>query len=104
MPGKYTATLLLLCSAIPCFADEVEPIKLFSDTFINSLLAYIYFVHVLAIVAFFLRYEWLRVVAGVLYAPVFLIPTGLCFVNFAFALLFLFTGAFFTFTIIIRRK
>lgn len=104
MPRKYAATLLLLCAAIPCLAFGSEPGTIFNKQQLNGFIAYLVFAHVLGIVAFISKIEWLRVAAGVVYAPVFFILTGLCLLNPVYALLFLFTGAFFTFTIIIRRK
>lgn len=97
--------LLAICGTVtPCFAGDLNMGSMLSNGQINGLIAYIVFAHVLCIAAFIVKKEWLRVTAGVLYAAVFFILTGLCLFNPIFAFYFLFTGAFFTFTIIIRRK
>lgn len=61
-------------------------------------------VHLLVIGAYISKILWLRVVAGVLYLPVFLIPLVLTSFNAGFALVFVPPLLFFYFMIVKERK
>lgn len=77
------------------FIDE-DTITLFVTSFI--------LVHLLVIGAYISKILWLRVVAGVLYLPVFLIPLVLTSFNSGFVLVFVPPLLFFYFMIVKERK
>lgn len=106
MPTKYKATfLLLLASALPCFAGGLKGGPFISDTMIYVFFGYLIFVHGLGIVTFVLRKLWLRIVSGILYLPVFLVVVGLFFINPLIGVAaLLFAMVFLIFLIIWPRK
>lgn len=105
MQPRFKATLLLLCSsALPAFAGGIKG-PLISDTAIYGFVFYVIIAHVLGIVTFIVNKLALRIVAGIIYAPVFLIPVALfLFSPLIGAITLLFALAFFVFMIIIPRK
>jgi hypothetical protein len=105
MQARYKATLLLLCcTALPCFAGGIKG-PLISDTAIYVFVFYVIIAHALGIVTFVVNKLALRIVAGILYAPVFLIPIAIFFFSPLFGIItLLFALAFFIFMIIIPRN
>lgn len=96
---KIQLTLLLLFFQLNMngggFIDE-ETITLFVTGII--------LVHLLVIGAYVSKILWLRVVAGVLYLPVFLIPLVLTSFSSGFILVFIPPLLFFYFMIVKERK
>lgn len=106
MPAKYKASLLFfLCADLPCFAGGLKGGPFISDAMIYAFIGYLVFVHGLGIVTFVLRKLWLRIVAGILYLPVFLVVVGLFFISPIIGIAgLLFAMAFLIFLIIWPRK
>ncbi|MES2679871.1 MAG: hypothetical protein V4635_08305 [Bacteroidota bacterium] len=104
MNNKLKALLFfLLVFTTPCFAGGIKG-PLISDEAIATIVICIVLVHIFSIVAYVGKVLWLRVLCGVLYLPIFLIPLGLMFFEEGFALLFIPTVLFYIFTIVKTRK
>ncbi len=105
MANKFKVTLFfLIVINSQCLANHGLN-ALPDERQIAGFFAYILGVHVLSIFAFLRRLIWLRVVSGVLYAPVLVLPLLLSFFSpLAGVLIFTLVIAFFVFVIVRKRK
>jgi hypothetical protein len=104
MNKKLTLTLFLLLGiTIPCFAGGIKG-DLIPDELLWGALIWFILAHVLGIVGFITRRLWVRIMAGVLYWPVMLVPLLLGFLYLPLALLAFPPILFFVFMIIRNRK
>jgi len=89
------------CSS--CFAGGIKG-PLFDERIITFGIVTIVVVHILCIFAYLSRTLWLRVLCGVLYLPLLLVPLLLSFFEPGFVILLLAMLAFYIFLILIKRK
>lgn len=104
MTKKLTLTLFLLLGiTIPCFAGGIKG-DLITTQQITFIICWFILAHVLGIIGFITRTLWVRIVAGILYGPVMLVPLLLGFLYLPLALLAIPPILFFVFLIIRQRK
>ncbi|MCA6363314.1 MAG: hypothetical protein IM638_09765 [Bacteroidetes bacterium] len=104
MTKKLTLTLFLLVGiTIPCFAGGIKG-DLIPDELLWGALIWFILAHVLGIIGFITRTLWVRVIAGLLYGPVLLVPLLLGFLYLPLALLAIPPILFFVFLIIRQKK
>lgn len=95
--------LFLALLTFNCFAGGIKG-PLISDEALNALLIGIIMIHLGCIAAFVTRNTVLRVLFGVLYLPVLIVPLLLSVLSAFFLILFIPVSVFYYFTIIRKRK
>ncbi|MCU0434668.1 MAG: hypothetical protein MUC87_14530 [Bacteroidia bacterium] len=95
--------MFLLISAIPAFAGGMKG-GLIDDDMILPFWIWVVLTHALGVTAFIFRKLWLRILAGVLYIPMLLIPLVPAIFFPPFALLVIPAILFLVFMIIRKRK
>lgn len=107
MSTKIRLTLLLLlASAMPCFAGFPKG-GLIPDAIIIGLFVIVgWFIlaHILGIISFFVQKQWLRTTAIVIYSPMFTVPLLMGVSSPLYGLLLIPMILFFVFIIIHNRK
>jgi hypothetical protein len=107
MSTKISLTLLLLLvSALPCFAGFPKG-GLIPDVIVIGLFVifgWLILAHILGIISFFIQKQWLRTTAIVLYSPMFAVPIMVGVNRPVFGLWLIPMVLFFVFIIIRKRK
>ncbi|MCA6363313.1 MAG: hypothetical protein IM638_09760 [Bacteroidetes bacterium] len=107
MSTKIRLTLLLLLiSAMPCFAGFPKGGLIPDAIIIGLFVLLIWFIlaHVLGIISFFVQKQWLRTTAIVLYSPMFIVPLMMGVNRPLYGFLLIPMILFFVFVIIRKRK